>query len=133
MNGALMEIEFLSVHTYAGEHSTLQGGEGEYQDVKFEMDTRHSIQGKNVVIVEDIVDTGLSMKMMLRRLAARDPKSLRVCSLLSKPSRRAEGAGDVPIHYLGFKIEDRFVIGYGLDFDERYRELPYIGYLCENN
>lgn len=91
---------------------------------KWTLDT--PITGKNILIVEDIVDTGLSMQKLLKRFESRNPASLRVCTLLSKPSRRVV---DVSLDYIGFDIEDKFVVGYGMDFDERYRELPDIGYL----
>ena len=83
------------------------------------------INGADVVIVEDIIDTGYSMRTILDLLAIENPRSLRVCALLSKPSRRVV---DVPIDYLGFSIDDHFVFGFGIDVDQKYRELGYIGY-----
>jgi hypoxanthine phosphoribosyltransferase len=79
---------------------------------------------RDVLIVEDIVDTGLTMNYLLRTLGARKPKSLRVCTLLHKPARMRV---EVPLDFTGFTIDDVFVVGYGLDYDERYRNLPYIG------
>ena len=79
---------------------------------------------KRILIVEDIVDTGLTLSYLLRNFQSRNPKTLKVATLLDKPSRRQV---DVPIDYTGFQIPDEFVIGYGLDFNERYRDLPYIG------
>ena len=84
------------------------------------------IEGRDVLIVEDIVDSGLTLQYLLRNLGARDPASLEVCSLLTKPERRK---ADVPIKYVGFEIPNRFAIGYGLDYDERWRNLPYVASL----
>jgi hypoxanthine phosphoribosyltransferase len=82
------------------------------------------VEGRHVLVIEDIIDTGLTMAYLLENLATRRPASVRIASLLSKPARRRV---EVDIDYLGFTIEDRFVVGYGLDFDGRYRNLPYIG------
>ena len=79
-----------------------------------------------MVVVEDIIDTGLTLNYLLRYLAERNPASLRVCCLLDKPARRL---AEIEIDYRGFSIADRFVVGYGLDYDERYRNLPYVGVL----
>lgn len=84
------------------------------------------VEGRHVLVVEDIVDTGLTMDYLLKNLATRNPASVRIASLLSKPARRRV---EVDIDYLGFTIEDRFVIGYGLDYDGKCRNLPYIGVL----
>jgi hypoxanthine phosphoribosyltransferase len=84
------------------------------------------IEGRDVLIVEDIVDSGLTLQYLLRNLGARDPASLEVCSLLTKPERRK---ADVPIKYVGFEIPNRFAIGYGLDHAERWRNLPYVASL----
>jgi len=84
------------------------------------------LEGRDVLIVEDIVDTGLTLNYLQEILRARGPRSLRTACLLSKPSRRLV---DVAVDYIGFEIEDKFVIGYGLDYDELYRNLPYIGVL----
>ena len=84
------------------------------------------IEGRDVIIVEDIVDTGLTLHYLQEILLARSPRSLRTACLLSKPSRRKI---DVKVDYIGFTIEDRFVVGYGLDYSEQYRNLPYIGVL----
>ena len=85
-----------------------------------------SVEGRNVLIVEDIVDSGLTLAYLVRMLRARLPASLEVCALLTKPARRTT---DVECRYVGFEIPQRFVIGYGLDFAERYRNLPYVGIL----
>jgi hypoxanthine phosphoribosyltransferase len=87
-------------------------------------DVDRSLEGRHVVIVEDIVDTGLTLSYLQEILRARGPRSLRTACLLSKPSRRKV---DVAVDYIGFTIDDRFVVGYGLDVDERYRNLPFIG------
>ena len=87
-------------------------------------DLDSGLEGRNVIIVEDIVDTGLTLTYLQDILRARAPKSLRTACLLSKPSRRKT---DVKVEYIGFTIEDKFVVGYGLDYAERYRNLPYIG------
>lgn len=107
---------FLGVSSYEGTEST--------GVVRITHDLRTSIEGKHVLIVEDIVDTGLTLAFLLETLSVRRPASLRVASLLDKPSRRKS---DVRPDYVGFTIEDRFVVGYGLDLDEEYRNLPYVG------
>lgn len=89
-------------------------------------DLNEPVAGRHVLVVEDIVDTGLTMQYLRQNLATRNPASIRIASLLSKPSRRRV---EVDIDFLGFTIEDRFVVGYGMDFEERYRNLPYIGAL----
>ena len=94
--------------------------------VRILKDLSRSIEGRDVVVVEDIIDTGLTLNYLLRYLAERHPASITVCCLLDKPARRL---ADIDIDYRGFTIADRFVVGYGLDFDERYRNLPYIGVL----
>ena len=85
-----------------------------------------NIEGRHVLVVEDIIDSGLTLSYLLRNLESREPASLEICALLTKPSRREI---DVPVRYVGFEIPNRFVIGYGLDFAERYRNLPYVGVL----
>ena len=89
-------------------------------------DLKGSIEGRHVLVVEDIIDTGLTLNYLLRYLGDRAPASLRVACLLDKPARRLV---EMEIDYRGFSIPDRFVVGYGLDYDERYRNLPYIGVL----
>lgn len=110
-------LDFMAVSSYGA--STESSGE-----VKLIKDLDSSLEGRDVVIVEDIVDTGLTLTYLLEILNARSPRRLRTASLLSKPSRRKV---DVKLDYLGFTIEDEFVVGYGLDFGERYRNLPYLG------
>src|SRR5207302_3296483 len=85
-----------------------------------------NIEGRHVLVVEDIIDSGLTLSYLMRNLEAREPASLEVCALLTKPARREI---DVPVRYVGFEIPNRFVIGYGLDFAERYRNLRYVGVL----
>ena len=94
--------------------------------VRILKDLSNSIEGRDVVVVEDIIDTGLTLNYLLRYLGERNPASVRVCCLLDKPARRL---AELEIDYRGFTIADRFVVGYGLDFNERYRNLPYIGVL----
>lgn len=113
--------DFLGVASYGG--GTASSGQ-----VKLTKDLDHPLKGRYVVVVEDILDTGLTLTYLLDILAAREPAGLRLACLLSKPSRRQI---DVPVDYVGFEIADRFVVGYGLDFDEKYRNLPYIGVLDE--
>ena len=108
--------DFIAVSSYGG--GTQSSGE-----VRLLKDLDRGLEGRDVVIVEDIVDTGLTLSYLQEILRARDPRSLRTACLLSKPSRRKV---DVPVDYIGFTIEDRFVVGYGLDFDEQHRNLPYI-------
>jgi hypoxanthine phosphoribosyltransferase len=118
-----IRLEFMQLSSY-GEGTSSSG------NVKLEMDISGSISGKNVLIVEDIVDTGLTMKTLREVLGLRNPKTIKLASLLYKPSRNAHPTN---INYLGFEIEDKFVIGYGLDYAGRYRELPYIGVLNAGN
>jgi hypoxanthine phosphoribosyltransferase len=112
-------LDFLAVSSYAAGTTTT----GEVRLLK---DLDIALDGRHVVIVEDIVDTGLTLTYLLEILKARGPKTLRSACLLSKPSRRKV---NVPVDYVGFEIDDRFVIGYGLDYAEQYRGLPYIGTL----
>lgn len=118
-----VKLEFMQLSSYGD--GTVSSG-----NVQIEMDVTGSLKGKNVLVVEDIVDTGLTITTLFKMLAMRDPKSLKLASLLYKPSRNTH---KVPIEYLGFEIEDKFVIGYGLDYAGRYRELPYIGVINAGN
>ncbi len=118
-----VKLEFISLSSY-GDGTSSTG------NVKLEMDLSGSIANKNVLVVEDIVDTGLTIKTLTEMLKVRNPKSLKLASLLFKPTRNEHPA---KIDYLGFEIEDKFVIGYGLDYAGRYRELPYIGVLNAGN
>ena len=112
-----MAIDFMDVSSYGSE--TESSG-----DVKILKDIDSSIKGKNVIIVEDIVDTGRTMNKLLEMLSTREPASLKICSLLDKPSRRV---CDVKVDYIGFEIENKFVAGYGLDDDQYMRQLKYVG------
>lgn len=111
-----LTVDFISVASYGSR--TESSGE-----VRLVKDLDQSLKGKHVVLVEDIVDTGLTMRYLLGYLEGRGPRSVKVASLLSKPARRLV---DVPVDYLGFEIEDAFVYGYGLDVDHRYRNLPFV-------
>src|SRR5712692_9130841 len=115
MNGEV-SLDFMAVSSYA--KGTTTSGE-----VRLLKDLDTTLEGRNVVIVEDIVDTGLTLTYLQDILRSRNPKSLRTACLLSKPSRRQI---DVTVDYIGFTIEDRFVVGYGLDYAEQYRNLPHI-------
>ena len=88
-----------------------------------------NIEGRDVLVVEDIIDSGLTLSYLMRNLEAREPSTLEVCALLTKPARREI---DVPVRYTGFEIPNEFVVGYGLDFGERYRNLPYVAVLDED-
>lgn len=112
-------IDFMAVTSYGA--STESSG-----IVRILKDLDESIQGKHVLIVEDIVDTGLTLKYILELLGQRGPASLRVCTLLNKAERRLV---DLPLDYVGFEVPNEFVIGYGLDYNQIYRNLPYIGVL----
>ena len=112
-------IDFMACSSYGA--GTSSSGE-----VRLSKDLDVGIEGRDVIIVEDIVDTGLTLHYLQEILLARGPRSLRTACLLSKPSRRKI---DVKVDYIGFTIEDRFVVGYGLDYAEQYRNLPYIGIL----
>ena len=112
-----LSVDFMCVSSYGSE--TESSG-----IVRILKDLDDSIEGKNVLIVEDIVDTGRTMSKLLELLSTRNPKSIKICSLLDKPSRRTV---DVKIDYIGFEIENRFVAGFGLDYDQKLRQLQYIG------
>ena len=110
------EIDFMAISSYGA--STDSSGV-----VRILKDLDINIEGRDVLVVEDIIDSGLTLSYLMRNLEAREPASLEICALLTKPERREI---DVPVRYVGFEIPNRFVIGYGLDFDERYRNLPYV-------
>lgn len=114
-----LNVDLMEVSSYGS--ATESSGQ-----VRILKDLSSSIEGRDVVVVEDIIDTGLTLNYLLRYLAERHPASVRVCCLLDKPARRL---AEIEIDYRGFSIPDRFVIGYGLDYDERYRNLPYVGVL----
>lgn len=115
-----MNIEFMSVSSYgAGTESS--------GVVKIKKDLDVSIEGENVIIVEDIIDSGNTLSRLMPMLKERGPKSLTLCTLLDKPDRRV--VDDVNCDFTGFVIPDKFVVGFGLDYDQRYRNLPYIGFV----
>ncbi|CEH35544.1 hypoxanthine phosphoribosyltransferase [Romboutsia lituseburensis] len=116
-----VNIDFMSVSSYGS--STESSGV-----VKILKDLDVNIEGKNVLIVEDIIDSGLTLSNLVAALETRNPKSLKLCTLLDKPQRRK---ADIPVDYVGFVIEDKFIVGYGIDYAEKYRNLPYIGVVSE--
>ena len=116
-----VEVDFMAVSSYGS--ATDSSGV-----VRILKDLDTAIEGRHVLIVEDIVDSGLTLQYLMRSLSARNPASLEVCALLTKPERRKV---DLPIRFVGFEIPDRFAIGYGLDHAERYRNLPYVAALDE--
>jgi len=111
-----LEVEFIGISSYAGTSST--------GVVQITQDLSRSIEGEHVLLVEDIIDSGLTMSYLLDNLSTRHPASVQVCALLEKPARAKVR---VPIAYKGFEIPDEFVVGYGLDVDGKYRNLPYLG------
>lgn len=116
-----VNIDFMSVSSYGS--STESSG-----TVKILKDLDVNIEGKNVLIVEDIIDSGLTLSNLVETLKVRNPKSLKLCTLLDKPQRRKV---EIPVDYVGFVIEDKFIVGYGIDYAEKYRNLPYIGVVGE--
>jgi hypoxanthine phosphoribosyltransferase len=116
------EVDFMAISSYGA--STDSSGV-----VRILKDLDINIEGRHVLVVEDIIDSGLTLSYLMRNLESREPASLEVCALLTKPDRREM---DVPVRYVGFEIPNRFVIGYGLDFGERYRNLPYVAVLSED-
>lgn len=112
-------IDFMAISSYGA--STRSSGV-----VKIIKDLDHSIQDKDVIIIEDIIDSGLTLSYLRKNLMERGPRSIKICTLLDKPERRMT---DVKVDYVGFTIPDKFVVGYGLDYAEKYRNLPYIGVL----
>ena len=112
-------VDFMAVSSY-GSGTTSSG------QVKIVKDLSEQIEGKDVIVVEDILDSGNTLSYLLKLLEARHPASIRLCTLLDKPERRTK---PVAVQYSGFTIPDEFVVGYGLDYDEKYRNLPYIGIL----
>ena len=114
-----VELEFMCVSSYGAD--TKSSGV-----VKIVKDLDVSIEGKNVIVIEDIIDSGRTLSYLLENLKTRNPKSLKLCTLLDKPERRVV---EVNVDYIGFEIPDEFVVGFGLDYDQQYRNLPYIGYV----
>jgi hypoxanthine phosphoribosyltransferase len=112
------EIDFLAVSSYG------RGARSSTGSVRIDMDLSEGIDGKHLIIVEDIIDSGVTLKFVMEVLRARNPASLKLVALLDKPARRRV---PITIDYTGFQIEDKFVFGYGLDLDERFRNLPFVG------
>jgi len=110
-----LSMDFLSISSY---------GEDSEGVVRITKDLEENIAGKDVLLIEDIIDTGFTLKYLLRTLGNRNPKSMEVCTLLDRRARRII---DIDLKYIGFEIPDKFVVGYGLDYRQRYRNLPYIG------
>ena len=115
-----MQCEFITLSSYSGTESSGR--------VKLVQDLRENIEGRDVLILEDIIDTGRSMSFLLDYLKGKNPKSLKLCVLADKPSRREIS---VPIDYVGFEVPNKFLVGYGFDVDNYYRNIPYIGYVEE--
>jgi hypoxanthine phosphoribosyltransferase len=115
------EIDFMAISSYGA--ATDSSGV-----VRILKDLDINIEGRDVLVVEDIIDSGLTLSYLMRNLESREPASLEICALLTKPERREI---EVPVRYVGFEIPNRFVVGYGLDFAERYRNLPFVGVLDE--
>jgi hypoxanthine phosphoribosyltransferase len=115
------EVDFMAISSYGA--ATDSSG-----IVRILKDLDINIEGRNVLVVEDIIDSGLTLSYLMRNLESREPASLEICALLTKPDRREI---DVPVRWIGFEIPNRFVIGYGLDFAERYRNLPYVAVLSD--
>lgn len=114
-----LEIDFMAVSSY-GDATESSGV------VRILMDLERNVQGRHVLIVEDIIDTGRTLNYIIQNLRTRGPASIKICTLLNKPARRVL---DIPLDYVGFVIPDRFVVGYGLDYGEIYRNLPFVGVL----
>ena len=117
-------IDFMSVSSYGSE--TVSSG-----DVKILKDTDLDLRGKHVLIVEDIIDTGNTLKKVKEIIETREPKKIKIVTLLDKPERRE--VDDIEVDYVGFKIPDEFVVGYGIDFAQKYRTLPYVGIVVKEN
>lgn len=119
-----MVIDFMSASSYgAGTESS--------GVVNIKKDLEFDIEGQNVIIIEDIIDSGNTLSKLIKLLGSRNPKTLTVCTLLDKPDRRV--VDDVEVDYTGFVIPDKFVVGFGLDYDQRFRNLPYIGFVEDEN
>ncbi|AMW80272.1 hypoxanthine phosphoribosyltransferase [Acinetobacter sp. TGL-Y2] len=111
------ELDFMTVSSYAG-------GTTSSRDVKILKDLDGEIRGKDVLVIEDIIDSGNTLSKVLEILETRQPNSIQLCTLVSKPSRREI---DLDVQFLGFEVEDKFIVGYGLDYDQKYRHIPFIG------
>lgn len=114
-------LDFMKVNSYGNEKESTG-------KINFTLDLSTNIENKNVIIVEDIIDSGYTLNYLFDYLRRKNPKDLKICVLLDKEERRKK---DIKIDYIGFKIENKFVIGYGMDYEDKYRNLPYIGYIEE--
>lgn len=114
-------LDFMKVNSYGDEKETTG-------KINFILDLSTNIENKNVIIVEDIIDSGYTLNYLFDYLKRKNPKDLKICVLLDKEERRKK---DIKVDYIGFKIENKFVIGYGMDYEDKYRNLPYIGYIEE--
>ncbi len=114
-----VEVDFMAVSSYGS--GTVSSGE-----IKVKKDYSIDIEGKNVLVIDDILDTGRTLAFVKDYLSVKSPKSIKICTLLDKPDRRTS---KVNVDYIGFSVPDQFVVGYGLDYDEKYRNLPFIGVL----
>ena len=119
IKNGLVKLDFMKVSSY-GNNTQTTG------KLDFKLDISKDIEGKNVIIVEDIIDTGITLSYLYDYLEKKHPKTLKICVLLDKKERREK---DIKVDYVGFKIENKFVVGCGLDYAEKYRELPYVGYI----
>jgi len=113
-------LEFMKVSSYGINARETTG------KINFSLDISQNIEGKNVIIVEDIIDSGITLNYLYNYLKTKNPKTLKICVLLDKKERRIQ---KIDVDYIGFEIEDKFVVGYGLDYDEKLRNLPYVGYI----
>jgi len=111
------ELDFMTVSSYGSETTSSR-------DVKILKDLDGEIRGKDVLVVEDIIDSGNTLSKVVEILETREPNSIKLCTLISKPSRREI---DLEVEFLGFEVEDKFIVGYGLDYDQKYRHIPFIG------
>ncbi|EZQ02153.1 MULTISPECIES: hypoxanthine phosphoribosyltransferase [unclassified Acinetobacter] len=111
------ELDFMTVSSYGS-------GTTSSRDVKILKDLDGEIRGKDVLVVEDIIDSGNTLSKVVEILETREPNSIKLCTLISKPSRREI---DLEVEFLGFEVEDKFIVGYGLDYDQKYRHIPFIG------
>lgn len=112
------KFEFMEISSYEGKEST--------GNIKIKKDIKENIEGKDILIIEDIIDTGRTLKYLKQYLEDKKTNSVKIATLLSKPSKRIV---EIEADYMGFEIEDKFVVGYGLDYNQKYRNLPYIGYI----
>jgi len=116
----IVKLDFMKVKSYENDATQTSG------KIRFDLDISEDIQNKNVIIVEDIIDSGITLNYLYDYLRQKNPKSLEICVLLDKKERRQI---DIKVDYTGFEIENKFVLGYGLDYDEKYRNLSYVGYI----